>query len=163
MVCIQVYFWNSLRPLYKKNWLFFFHKGSSELSVIMFMFRAMKGKNKFIITVKPFFFFKYICCHLWLQFGGQSAVGPRFPAGSYSSSQWSQYRNVRLLGKQIKKKMRTCGVLVQNPRLWKIWGVEGKKNKKKKLLPPRMRQHFLLNFIKRYRQKKKKKNLQKWN
>lgn len=77
MVCIQVYFEIPYAPYTRK--LTFSTKAAVN-SVIMFMFRAMKrGENKFIITVKSFFFFKYICCHLWLQFGRQFAVGPCFP------------------------------------------------------------------------------------
>lgn len=114
-------FWNSLRPLYKKT--DFFHKGSSELSVIMFMFRAMKrGENKFIITVKSFFFFKYICCHLWLQFGRQFAVGPCFPGE---------------LQFEPMEPMQECYVYTENRNKNEMWCTRSqpilqKKKKKKK-------------------------------
>lgn len=108
MVCIQVYFEIPYAPYTRKT--DFFHKGSSELSVIMFMFRAMKGKNKCIITVKSsfFFFLKYICCHLWLR-GPTVCCRAGFFLGSYSSSQWSQCRNVHYILVEGGKKNRNNG------------------------------------------------------
>lgn len=56
MVCIQVYFEIPYAPYTRK--LTFFHKGSSEtLSRNVYVQGNEEGENKFIITVKSFFFF----------------------------------------------------------------------------------------------------------
>lgn len=139
MVCIQVYFEIPYAPYTRKTlfffFFFFFHKGSSELSVINVYVQGNEG-GKQIHHHSEIFFSLNTSAVVFGCSSADSLLSGRFFLGSYCSSQWSQCRNVRLLGKQKEKRNENVPCARSRPRLQKKKkkneGEEGKERRKKK-------------------------------